>query len=119
MPTRGHELPTLEALEASAARTASGNGQTWHNFGPAKSLRLYVHVTAASGTAPTLVVNLQDSHNGTDWVTVASTTPNITAAGVYALNVESPFGDIIRATWTIGGTTPSFTFSVHAYAQGT
>ncbi len=84
-----------------------------------------VKVTAATGTTPTLLVTVQGSVDGANWITlgkigasgysvgpVATAPTNLTAAatasGVFPL---TPY---VRTTSTVGGTTPSFTYSVEA-----
>jgi hypothetical protein len=104
-----------DAAVASAARTASGNGSSF-NTETADSFEGFLTVTAASGTTPTLDVRLETSLDaGTTWSTVgafaqatAATTKN---------KVFGPLGDLCRWAWTIGGTTPSFTFTVAAEAN--
>lgn len=107
---------TTFAAAPSAARTASGPGATLDGCGTFSKLRVQLDVTAASGTTPTLDVVIEDSFDGVAWNTVA-TFAQKTAAAREALNITSPFTDRVRARWTVGGTTPSFTFSVSVYAQ--
>jgi hypothetical protein len=111
-------------LVASAARTATGTGTAACGFGPFDKFAAQLVVTAASGTTPTLDVTWQHSiDGGTTWYTVAAFTQR-TATGqelkaeaeVEAATAEV-YGDCFRAIWTIGGTTPSFTFAVDVYAQ--
>ena len=103
-------------LVPSAARTTSGNTADFDGF-TQKSLRVQSQVTAASGTTPTLDVLLEDSvDGGVTWNTVATFT-QATAATRQVVSVTTPFTDRIRVRWTVGGTTPSFTFTVIAYAQ--
>jgi hypothetical protein len=71
--------------------------------------RLLLAVTAASGTTPTLDVVIQTSHDGTTWRT-AHTFTQATATGTQ--RASFPVDRFVRATWTVGGTTPSFTFAV-------
>lgn len=126
-------------LVASAARTATGNSGSLDlaSLGaliegtdlPAQVasyiLRVQLDVTAASGTTPTLDVVVQDSLDGTNWNTVGTFSQK-TAASREVINI-GPRGDAqpagfawpfhprkVRIQWTIGGTTPSFTFSVLA-----
>lgn len=113
------DLPNMsstDTIAASAARTATGQGTATAGFGAARRLRVFVVVTAVSGTSPTLTVALQDSPDGTNWPALATTltgsSPSITATGTYVFDVTGGFGDILRPIWTIGGTTPSFTFTV-------
>lgn len=116
MPTRSINFYSEDEFAASAARTASGDSGIWDGFGRASTLRAQLHVTAASGTSPTLDVVLEDSVDGSNWNTIGTFSQK-TAASREIVNVTSPFGDRIRARWTIGGTTPSFTFSVRVAAQ--
>lgn len=119
----------LVAAEASSAKTASGNGTTQTNFN-ARGVFLWVNVTAVTGTTPTLTVRLQWSPDGgTTWLDVDTTnaqTASITATGTATLRVypgiataanaalNQPLPRTWRLAWTIGGTTPSFTFAVQA-----
>lgn len=113
-------------VDTSSAKAATGNGATAVNFNAAGA-KVFVHVTAVSGTTPTMVVKLQESHNGTDWVDIpGANTVSITANGVYVLtlypgvpavanqSIPLPLPRTWRCVWTIGGTTPSFTFSTVA-----
>lgn len=106
-----------ETAVASAARTASGNSGTLPNYGAASSIRAQLNVTAASGTGPTLDVVIEDSVDGSsNWNTVG-TFAQKTAAGREVINITGLFGDLLRVRWTIGGTTPSFTFAVDWVVQ--
>lgn len=95
-------------LAASAARTATGNG-SGAELGDRRVARLKLDVTAASGTSPTLDVTIQTSRDGTTWYTAgtfAQRTGIANESKVFAIDRH------VRASWTIGGTTPSFTFSI-------
>lgn len=100
-----------ETPVASAARTASGNSGPLDNFGPAKTIRAQLDVTAASGTGPTLDVVIEDTLDGVNFNTIGTFTQR-TAAGRQVLDISAAFSDTLRVRWTIGGGTPSFTFSV-------
>lgn len=101
-------------LEASAAETASGSAAA-QSVGQYKEALVTLNCTAASGTTPTLAVVIQASDDGgTTWYNLpGGSFTQLTAAGSQAIQVNT-FGDTIRAAWTIGGTTPSFTFAVKA-----
>jgi hypothetical protein len=118
MPVRSSsEMYSYDTLVSSAARTTTGNSGVWEGFGPMETLRVQLNVTAASGTTPNLVVLVEDTLDGTTWNTVGTFAAK-TAAGREVINVTSPFSDRIRVSWTITGTTPSFTFQCDCYAQG-
>ena len=93
-----------------AARTTAGSGGDMRVSG-GYSVRAQLNVTAASGTAPTLNVLIEDSLDGTNFNTIGTFTQR-TAAGREVINITVPFSENLRVSWTIGGTTPSFTFSV-------
>jgi hypothetical protein len=108
---------SLQNLAATAARTATGQGSAVdvRDFeGPFVAV---LDSAAGTGTTPTCDVKLQDSDDGsTGWadVTGAAFTQVVAAASRQKLLVTAGTKRYIRAAWTIGGTTPSFTFSVNA-----
>jgi len=110
--TGQRETPT-----PSGAVTTSGNSGSLTGYGPAQTLRAQLNITAASGTTPTLDVLIEDSlDGGTTWNTVGTFT-QATAVSRQVVNVTVPFSDTLRVRWTVGGTTPSFTFVVDWIAQ--
>lgn len=144
MPTRQAKAYSNDILEASGAHTATGNTSAWDGFGDVENLSLLLDITAVSGTTPTLVCLIEHTYDGTTWYQLGSfnAATNITAAGKYVLDigprlpnvtpaavtpassqaftrgsVAANFSDTIRVKWVIGGTTPSFTFSVRAISQ--
>lgn len=108
---------TVDVVVASAARTTSNNSGALTGYGATDQLRCLLLVTAVSGVAPTLDLVLEDSlDGGTTWTPIATFTQK-TAAGSQALDVTTPYGPLLRARWTIAGTTPSFTFTVRLLAK--
>jgi hypothetical protein len=113
------------AVAASAARTTAGNSGVLDNEG-ADFGHIVVDVTAASGTSPVLVVTVQgvDPVSGKTYTLLASA--NITGVSTTVLKVgpaltaaaNAVANDVMpkqwQVSWTITGTTPSFTFSVGA-----
>lgn len=113
---------------ASLARTVTGNSLDFTNddAGSIGAGTFCIDITAASGTTPTLVVTIQgqDPTSGKYYTLLASAVLN--AAGTTILRVGPGLpvtanvsaNDIIpkvfRVLFTIGGTTPSFTFTVGA-----
>lgn len=101
-----------ETVVASAARTASGSQVlSSDNHGVNRTLRAQLDVTAASGTAPTLDVVIEDTLDGTNYNVVGTFAQKV-ATGREVINVTIPFARRLRVRYTIAGTTPSFTFSV-------
>ena len=94
----------------SAARTTSSNsGIIVSKVGAV--LSGLVNVSAASGTTPTLDLVLQESYdNGVTFQDVwhCERITGLTTVFIPAI----PLGGRRRWLWTIGGTTPSFTFSI-------
>lgn len=95
----------------SAARTASTTSGPVAAAGQATVAVLSVHCTAASGTTPTLDVSLEESADGSSWSAITgSGITQLTAAG-NRLATALVTKNFVRTAVTIGGTTPSFTFS--------
>ena len=103
-----------DAAVASAARTATATA-TAFNTEDAQALKATLAITAASGTTPTLDVTLETTVNGSDWYTVGAFAQKTTTDE--DAKAFGPLGDQCRWKWTIGGTTPSFTFSITAEAE--
>lgn len=102
---------TAVELHASSAETATGQSVAV-DLTEYDEAVLLLDVTAASGTSPTLDIKLQTSHDGDDWYDLGDAFAQQTGvAKPDALKITN-FGSNVRAVWTIGGTTPSFTFSL-------
>ena len=81
------------------------------------NLVCHLHVSAVSGTTPSLTVKLQDSGNGVDWVDIPSAAfAAVTAAGSQRVVVTN-VGSMVRAVSTISGTTPSLTVTLTAVGR--
>ena len=103
-------------LLASAARTVTASAAGIPGFAAANKLVIQLNVTAASGTTPTLDVVVQDTVDGTNYGTIATFT-QATGTTKEVIRLATPFTDTLRVVYTIGGVTPSFTFSVLTYAD--
>ena len=104
--------PSIIADVASAAITANTTTSALTpTFGC--SYTVNIPVTAATGTSPTLDVNVQESDDsGTNWFTVYSF-PRITATGIYRSPKLAFNGNRVRYVQTVGGTSPSFTRAIN------
>lgn len=100
----------INSTDVNTTATASGTSSSVETYGVGK-ICFIVNVTAASGTAPTLDVNLQQSNDGTNWVQVSSV-PRFTATGTHTSFDFFVAARYYRYSYTIGGTNPSFTFSI-------
>ncbi len=94
----------------SLTRPTSGNSGDIRVSG-GESVRAQLNVTAASGTAPTLTVLVEDTLDGINYNTIG-TFAQKTGVGRDVVNITVPFSETLRVSWTIAGTNPSFTFSV-------
>lgn len=100
------------SLAAHASRTSSGNESSVDNgASSADGAVAHLHVTAASGTSPTLDVVVQESADNSTWVDLITFT-QATAATSERLAVTGTVERYIRAQWTLGGTSPDFSFAV-------
>lgn len=98
-----------------STHTATGNsgGQT---MGYSPTISLQVTTTAVSGTSPSMALSVQWSNDG---VNFGNTDPvpdqfqPITAAGTVNKQFTAK-GLYMQLTWTITGTSPSFTFFILA-----
>lgn len=116
------------SVEASSAKTASGNSAAAITNASGSGAIFFINVSAVSGTTPTLAVRVQvQDPVSLSWVDVpGAVTASITATSLVMLTVAPglveainskvsfPLPRTYRLAWTIGGTTPSFTFSVGA-----
>ncbi|XXX79163.1 hypothetical protein WMF30_10355 [Sorangium sp. So ce134] len=96
-------------LAGAVTRTADGNGATVE-IGDQGTLRLRLNVTAASGTSPTLDITLQTSKDGGSWRTLG-TFAQATAVGSESKSFSGA-DRYVRANADLGGTTPSFTYTI-------
>jgi hypothetical protein len=95
---------------AQTGVTGAGNTSSVE-VGSRHTLRLKLDVTAASGTTPSLTVNVQTSADGSAWYTVGS------FAAKTAVSAEnksfSGLDRFVRLQWGApSGTSPNFSFNV-------
>lgn len=117
------ERGNVYTIKTSGAETAN----TTHNTvqtGPAGAVVLTVAVTAASGTTPTLSIVVEGSVDGSTWFTLGTigtnyavgssvtAVTNFTAAATTLASFSAT--EYVRTRSVVGGTTPSFTYSVVA-----
>lgn len=116
-----HNNPKERLLLTSSTKTITGNTNTTPlQVGDFKEAVVALNVTAASGTTPTLDVKIQTSDDGGstwyDLVYPNTTTPvafaQATGVSKKLISLSGAFGDYLSIVYTIGGTSPSFTFAV-------
>ncbi len=100
----------------SLARTASGNSGNLRSSG-GEFIRAQLNISSVTGTTPTLNLIVEDSvDGGTNFNTIASFAQK-TAASREIINITTPFGEILRVSWTIAGASASFTFGLDWHVQ--
>lgn len=118
-----HEFQACDVLTIAnaIARTATFTSPVQDLRGKAGDLCLLQNVGTVSGTAPTLAGVLEDSDDGsTGWASVAGTALTTVTAGNNTQKAVVQVGACkryVRYTATIGGTTPSFTFTALLLAR--
>lgn len=114
-----------QTILSSAARTTTGSSADFYTGTPS-GLYVFLNITAASGTTPTLDVKLQGKDpvsgqyfdlpaasftqktgTGFDWLLIHPEITTVTANK----QVSTATTNNMRLVYTIGGTTPSFTFT--------
>jgi hypothetical protein len=103
-------------IAPSAARTASGNTADI-DVGRFICGEICLDVTAVSGTNPTLDVYIEGKDQLSGKYKVLFSQTGINAAGTYWFTITTLAFKYIRARWVIGGTSPSFTFSIGMEAK--
>ena len=115
--TASGEIEDGKILEALAARTATGNSASLDNSASsAAGAGLYLQVTAASGSSPTLDIVVQHSADDSTFTTLATFT-QATAIGAERKTASGTVNRYLRVAATVGGSSPSFTYTV-AVARG-
>lgn len=112
-----YNKPSANEVLLSGVQTASVTGAAKPGYAGTSGLIFQLVVTAASGTTPTLDVVIEDTIDGVNWFNIA-TFAQVTGAATQVQRYSGVKGPQVRARATIGGTTPSFTFSVTAFLQG-
>ena len=102
-------------LMASSARSVTSGNSGALDMTGVEAANILLNVTTATGTSPTLDITVEtsaDSSLGTDatWYALTTFTQKTGVSNQY-LNFNRNLGESIRLSWTLGGTTPSFTFS--------
>lgn len=103
----------LAEILATAARTTSGAGSeldTTISDNVDNPGRAYLNVTAVTGDSPTLDVDVVTVVDGADFVLGSFT--QASGVGTETILVQG-MPENVKAVYTIGGTTPSFTFTVN------
>lgn len=97
----------------TGAETSGGSGTGQPTSSP-NNIGLFVTVSAISGITVALVVRLQDSIDGTNWVDIPGMA-SITIGSPTTVRVGNTLGtkvsEYVRVAWTLVGVGPSATFT--------
>jgi hypothetical protein len=121
-PTGMHSGKPKQITKASGAETASTTHPAVDSSASANAV-VTVTVTASGGTTPTLTVVVEGSNDGTNWVALGTigangyvlgtpATPPTNLTGAATVVGVFPAMQQTRTRSVVGGTTPSFTYSV-------
>lgn len=120
----GFTAKTLQLVEPKTNTTSGAtNGSAVYVGDITGPLNVYVSLGASSGTSATMDIKIQeaDAASGATWTDVPSSSiATMTDTSDNTINtafVKSILKPYIRAVTTLGGTTPSFTYSVTGIAQ--
>jgi len=105
--------PHLEINFTPAAALTATATTDYYEVGSYSTLRLTCAVTAATGTTPTLDLTVQTSPDATNWYTAGTFAQKTTAATERKI---FPVDRYVRIVQTVGGTTPSFTFTLKGFS---
>jgi hypothetical protein len=100
------------------AQAITANGSSSNiDIGGYPYVFVFIYVSAVSGTSPSLNVylNAYDEVSGQS-VSIASVT-NITATGTYYISASGLAVRYVNVSWTVGGTSPSFTTTITLKAK--
>ena len=123
--------PLVALTGDTGAKIATGTGATITNAN-GKGAQIVINMGAVTGTTPTFVAKIQGSaDSGTTWYDIpGATTATLTTTGVYGIAIYPAITPLAASTttgttasvsfvlprtwrlsWTIGGTSPSFTLT--------
>ena len=99
-------------VQSNATLTTSGSTIITGNYFGCQEIALIVNVTVApTGTTPSITFTVQDVDpgNGTTVYGNSASTSAITGTGVFTAVLNVTTSSAIKVSWTVSGTTPSFT----------
>jgi hypothetical protein len=101
------------ALVLTAAGAGTVTSGSLANAGEASVVLAAVHLTALTGTTPTVTLSLEQSANGSSgWTAIpGASAAQLTAAGSATVTAVAT-ANYVRASVVIGGTTPAATGAV-------
>lgn len=110
-----YTVKSVIPVSSGAVVTATGTSAQFVLPNGGGSVEALVQATAVTGTSPSLTAKLQVSQDGVNWFDVASAAA-LTAAGTVRIAGQSlaAYG---RLSYTVSGTTPSFTLTVTVLAN--
>jgi len=111
MPVDIQAVNKASVLMFNGTVTASGNSPDI-DLSVYSVMEIELKVTAVSGTTPTLDVYIEGQFEATGDYKVLASQTGITSAGTWFFTVNPLIFRLVRVRWSVGGTSPSFTFTV-------
>lgn len=104
------DVPRVVRNDLSAqVITATGNSASFDALGFG-CVNFFFNITAASGTTPTILIEIQTSDDGTIFATTHST-KQFTGVDTFHVQAVRISGKYYRYSYTVSGTSPSFTIT--------
>lgn len=107
-------------IQQVAAQTSSGQSSSVEvGIGAGMDMLALLYLGSISGTSPTAAIKIQGSDDGSTWNDLGSFSALASgdANKVAELKLNRQGYRYVRASWTLGGTSPSFTFAVGLLVQ--
>jgi len=111
MPVDIQAVNKASVLMFNGTVTASGNSPDI-DLSVYSAMEIELKVTAVSGTTPTLDVYIEGQFEATGDYKVLASQTGITSTGTWFFTVNPLIFRFVRVRWVVGGTSPSFTFTV-------
>lgn len=99
-------------VQSNATVTVSGSQIISGNFYGVQQINLIVNIkNAPTGSSPTINYTIQEVDPGDNTTTFgnSATTGTLTGVGVYTANLTATSSSSIKVSWTVTGSSPSFT----------
>lgn len=108
--------PSINRVDVNTTVTASGNSGTLVCDGMG-TIGFTIQITAASGTDPVIQFYIEGGDDGVNWSRFIDTR-RMTGVDLQRMQGARLAGYFYRFGWIVGGTNPSFTFTITSSLKG-
>lgn len=105
-------------LKPDSLEVTSGNSVAYDSGATRKGMKALLSVSIVGGVTPELMVTLQHSADNMTWSDLFEFQPVQSISAEFLQNQNLVSERYIRVAWTMGGTSPSFTFNVAMSQSG-